>query len=76
MVSEGSGDLGKGSAKGRSSSHCSGCFNVFRVFLHIAVTWCFGILYLVAKHTAIVAGILHRTRVGEDARARNIVFWG
>ena len=25
--------------------------------------------YLVAKHTAIVAGILHRTRVGEDARA-------
>ena len=32
--------------------------------------------YLVAKHTAIVAGILHRMRVGEDARARNIVFWG
>ena len=36
------GGCGLGSAKSWSSPQCNGCFDVFRVFLHIAVTWCFG----------------------------------
>ena len=32
-----------GSAKAPSSLRRSGCFDVFCLFLHIAVTWCFGI---------------------------------
>ena len=37
------GGCGLGSAKAGSSQHCNGCFDVFCFFLHIAVTWCFGI---------------------------------
>ena len=33
-----------GSAKAGSSPQCNGCFDVFCLFLHIAVTSCFGIL--------------------------------
>ena len=36
------GGCGLGSAKSWSSPQCNGCFDVFRVSLHIAVTWCFG----------------------------------
>ena len=37
------GGCGLGSAKAGSSPHCNGCFDVFCLFLHIAVTLCFGI---------------------------------
>ena len=36
------GGCGLGSAKSWSSPQCNGCFDVFRVLLHIAVTLCFG----------------------------------
>ena len=36
------GGCGLGSAKSWSSPQCNGCFDVFCVFLHIAVTLCFG----------------------------------
>ena len=36
------GGCGLGSAKSWSSPQCNGCYDVFRMFLHIPVTWCFG----------------------------------
>ena len=49
-----------------SSRHYSGCFDVFRMFLHIAVAWCFGTLK-VAKRNVMAARMLHGTCVGVDA---------
>ena len=37
------GGCGLGSAKAGSSPLCNGCFDVLCLFLHIAVTLCFGI---------------------------------
>ena len=30
-------------ATNRRSPHCNGSFDLFRAFLHMAVTWCFGV---------------------------------
>ena len=66
------GGCGLGSAKAGSSPHCNGCFDVFCLFLHIAVTWCFDIF--AAERIVMAPWMLHGLRLGRKPGQETLCF--
>ena len=64
---------GLGSAKAWSSPHFNGCFDMFCLFLHIAVTWCFGIFACKTHFNGCMIVVVFCSPVRREMRVWNLM---